>query len=72
MIESVLINHPSVDSNKRTGFMLMMFILRTNHLDLNRSEDEKYDFTIKVAEGKMKIEEIIAWLNKHIIELSTL
>ncbi|AGC76964.1 death-on-curing protein [Nonlabens dokdonensis] len=72
ILESTLINHPFIDGNKRTGYVLMELILRVNGLCVILHLESQYDFTIKVAEGKMKIEEIIAWLNKHVIELSTL
>ncbi len=72
ILESTLINHPFVDGNKRTGYVLMELILRVNGLRVILNLEDQYDFTIKVAEGNIKIEEIIIWLNKHVIEFNTL
>jgi death-on-curing protein len=69
--ESLLINQPFIDGNKRIGFMLMMFILRTNRLDLTITENEKYAFTIKVAEGKMNIDQKTECLKIHVTELNS-
>lgn len=69
IMESILINHPFVDGNKRKGYILMRSILMANNVDLMASEDEKYNFTIKVAEGKMDVEENTIWIENNIIPL---
>jgi death on curing protein len=67
LIESVLINHPFVDGNKRTGYVLMRIFLISNGLDINASQEEKYDFVINIASGKAKFEQIVDWLTNHVI-----
>lgn len=52
IIESVVKNHPFIDGNKRTGYTLMRLFLLNEGLDINASEDDKYDFVIRIAEGK--------------------
>jgi len=46
-IESILINHPFVDGNKRTGYVLMRLILIEHGLDISATQDEKYQFVIQ-------------------------
>jgi death-on-curing protein len=62
LIESVLINHPFVDGNKRIGYVLMRLLLMESGLDIIATEDKKYDFVIKIAEGKYHHTEIIEWI----------
>jgi death on curing protein len=69
LLESILVNHPFIDGNKRTAYVMLRYFLRLNHLDITASEDEKYDLIIEVASGKLKYNDIINWLSKHISQL---
>jgi death on curing protein len=69
LIESIVKNHPFIDGNKRTGYVLMRILLNTYRKDIDITEDEKYDFVIKVAEGKWDYEKILTWLQKHVVDL---
>lgn len=69
ILESILVNHPFVDGNKRTGYVLMELILRVNGYKVILNLEEQYDFTIKVAEGKMTTELIIDWLKEHVVQM---
>jgi len=69
IIESILINHPFIDGNKRTGYFLMRSILLLNKLDISAIEEEKYTFVIDIASGKLKFQEILSWINKRMVEL---
>lgn len=68
VLESVLINHPFVDGNKRTAYVLARLILMENGYDINASQNEKYDFVISVTKGEIRFEEIKKWLSAHIIK----
>lgn len=69
LFESLIINHPFVDGNKRIAFTLMMLILAENHLDVDATEDELYAFVIGASTGELRFEEIKAWLQLRIISL---
>ena len=70
LIESILINHPFIDGNKRTGYVLMRLLLIESGLDIDASQEEKYDLVIGIASGQIKLHEIIEWLNVHIVKNS--
>ena len=62
ILESIVKNHPFIDGNKRTGYTLMRLILLSDGLDISASEDEKYEFVIGIAEGKMTFDRIQTWI----------
>jgi len=68
LIESILINHPFIDGNKRTGYVAMRSFLISKGLDIDATQEEKYEFVINIASGKIRLEEITEWLASHIIE----
>jgi death on curing protein len=65
LVQSILINHPFVDGNKRTGYVLMRYLLNSHKIIINASQNEKYEFILAISKGKLSIEEIVAWIKKH-------
>lgn len=65
IIESILMNHPFVDGNKRTGFALMLLILQNANYSVAVEDDEIYNFVIAIASGEMRYEEILIWLQEN-------
>lgn len=62
IIESIVINHPFVDGNKRTGFLCMFYILDENHYQITASQEDAYQFVIAISTGQKRFEEIVEWL----------
>ena len=62
LIESILVNHPFIDGNKRTGYTLLRLFLLQNAIDITASKDNKYEFVINIASGTLKYEAILSWL----------
>ncbi len=69
IIESILINHPFVDGNKRTGYFLMRAILLEAGLDLTSNENEKYQFVISIASGQIKFDQILKWIELNLVSI---
>lgn len=63
--ESVIINHPFVDGNKRTGFLAMLAVLDEADIALTAQKDEIYSFVIDISTGSKSFEEIVEWLKKN-------
>jgi death-on-curing protein len=66
ILESILINHPFIDGNKRTGYVLMRLILLNEGLDIYANQDEKYSMVIEVSKGEYRFEEIKHWLTQNV------
>ena len=65
LIESILNNHPFVDGNKRTGYVLMRLLLMEHGLDIMATQDQKYQFVISIASGEFNFNEIQSWLEQN-------
>lgn len=70
LIQSLLINHPFLDGNKRFGYVAMRLILMKFGYDISANEDEKYTLVIKIAEGKLTVDENSVWIESHLIKTS--
>ncbi len=66
ILESILINHPFIDGNKRTGYTLMRLMLLSERLDIVATQKDKYEFVMQIAKGELKIEAITEWINERI------
>ena len=66
ILESVAINHPFIDGNKRTAYTLMRLILLENKLDITASQEEKYNLVIAVSTGEYRFDDIKNWIQKYI------
>jgi death-on-curing protein len=67
IFESVIINHPFMDGNKRIAYLLMRLTLLEYDCDIVASQDEKYDMTIGASKGDLRFEEIKNWLSAKLI-----
>jgi death-on-curing protein len=66
LLESLLANHPFVDGNKRTGYVLMRLFLKKNGMDIIADEETKYQFVIDVASGVKRYDDILIWLEDYV------
>lgn len=67
IIESILINHPFMDGNKRFGYVAMRLILMEYDQDIYAKEDGKYDFVLNIAKGELKFNGILDWIKSNLI-----
>ena len=67
----IILNHPFLDGNKRTGFMLAATFLELNGLAFTASEESVVEKTVALAAGKLKEAEYAAWLEMNTHSQST-
>jgi len=60
--ESLIINYPFVDGNKRTALLAMLALLEEYSIKLSADSDEVYNFVIAMSTAEKRFEEIVAWL----------
>jgi death-on-curing protein len=66
IFESIISNHPFIDGNKRTAYVLMRLVVKIDSLDIEATEDEKFDFVIKSAKGELTFDEIRTWIKSKL------
>ena len=60
-------NHPFVDGNKRTAFVVCRTFLKFNGHDMNATETEKYIEFIGVADGSISEESLAEWIRTRLV-----
>jgi death-on-curing protein len=69
LFESIIINHPFIDGNKRTAYVLLRLTLHLYGLDIIANEEEKYFMTIEASRGTIRFDEIKGWISNHLIKI---
>ncbi|HTV47252.1 MAG TPA: type II toxin-antitoxin system death-on-curing family toxin [Phycisphaerae bacterium] len=60
-------NHPFLDGNKRTAFVVCVTFLQVNGFNLSAEPEEKYKAFLQLAEGKLSEEEFALWIREHTV-----
>jgi death-on-curing protein len=63
--ESIIINHPFIDGNKRTGYVLMESILRYGNVKVIADDELLYNFMISISMGEKRFDDIVEWLKNN-------
>jgi death-on-curing protein len=71
IFESLIINHPFMDGNKRTAYIVMRALLIMFDLDVMAFDDEKYEMTIAASSGQIRFDEIKVWIQEHLVQVNT-
>ncbi len=66
---SIVMNHPFVDGNKRTGHAAMEIFLVLNALEINASTDEQETIILNLASGALDRDIFTSWLHANIKEI---
>jgi death on curing protein len=61
----IILNHPFLDGNKRTGFMVAATFLELNGMEFTATEVSVLEMTLALASGKLKQAAYAEWLNKN-------
>ena len=65
ILESIVTNHPFIDGNKRTGYVLARLLLLKSGLDIEATQEDKYEMVIAVSKGEWKFEQIRDWIRER-------
>ena len=67
LLESLAMNHPFVDGNKRTAFYTTDSFLRKNGSFIDCDNDDAYEFFMSLFEtNSFRFAELSAWLEEHV------
>lgn len=66
MHQSLVKNHPLVDGNKRSSWLLLNVFLELNGHELHMTTEEGLDFTLGVAESRYDLEAASAIISSHL------
>lgn len=70
VFESLIINHPFIDGNKRIAYLLLRLTMRIENITMIASQKEKYDMAIDASMGLINFDQIKDWIVKHSIKTS--
>src|SRR5438477_7364645 len=62
----IILNHPFVDGNKRTGFMVAAIFLEVNGMVLTATEESVVENMLALAAGKLKEAGYGKWLRANV------
>jgi death-on-curing protein len=65
VLQSLVMNHPFVDGNKRTGAAAAELFLNLNDVELTAGDDELVEVTLAVARGEVAAEALAIWLRQR-------
>lgn len=71
LLQSLCMNHPFTDGNKRTAWMSTKRFLFLNGFHLKVETKDAVDFMIQVDNEKLELPVIVVWLKKHSRKLGT-
>ena len=55
--ESLIMNHPFVDGNKRTGVIVMIALLKEYNIHIRANSNSLYQLAISISTGEIKFEQ---------------
>jgi death-on-curing family protein len=70
LLQSLVMNHPFVDGNKRTAIVSTARLLAINGYELKMARKDLINITLEVESKKKSIEGVASWLKKHSKKIS--
>jgi len=61
----IVLNHPFLDGNKRTGFVVAATFLELNGMEFTATEESVLELTLSLASGTLKQATYAEWLGKN-------
>ncbi len=70
LIHSLIKNHPMVDGNKRTAWMLLNSFLYVNGCLLEMDTEQGMELTLGLATDRLTLDEAAAFIAQHLVLMS--
>lgn len=70
MLHSLIKNHPLVDGNKRTGWLLFVSFIAANGFVHNMTVDQSFELTLGLAEGRIDLQAAAEIIRRHLVPRS--
>ena len=64
-LRSIIMNHPFIDGNKRTGMSAAAVFLENNGYNLTVADGEIEGFALRVISERLDLDPIAKWLEAH-------
>ena len=71
LMQSLVMNHPFIDGNKRVGAHAALLFVHANGMELQTSPDDLTTMTLDLARGELNREELTIWLQQRLRERET-
>jgi death on curing protein len=65
-------NHPFIDGNKRTAYVVCLTFLVLNGWTIEATREDKYKAFLKLGAGEMKEEELAGWIRNRLKQAAPL
>ena len=69
LLQSLIMNHPFNDGNKRTAITCVARFLLINNWDLNLPIEKSIQFTLDISSHTFSFERTVKWLKDHSIKI---
>lgn len=69
MVESIILNHPMIDGNKRSSWFALNAFVLLNGFVISTTQDEAFDFVLGVATKKLDLNQSASWIAKHLKQI---
>ena len=68
LMDSVIRNHPMIDGNKSTAWLLMVSFLVINGKEHNMPTRVSFNLTLGLTEGRLQLHEVAEVIEKHLVD----
>jgi len=65
MVESLILNHPMIDGNKRSSWFALNIFLELNGHQMAASQEEAFEYVLSVATKKLDLQSSAEWIGQH-------
>ena len=62
-------NHPFLDGNKRTSYVVTLIFLRLNGFDVHADEATRFETWMSLAAGELTEESLTEWLRSSLVKI---